>query len=159
MTTIFDHHHLRPPLPSSTTTTFFNHHHHCDDYALLSVPLPVNTSVTWSHKCSHSHPRRNSTFSQRKRRHNREEIWDPKLDRGSIVSFYFFIIFTHIWINLYSNGLHVSHGGPLHYTIFAFVKRGGALHQRWAMHVDEDGFSTYVASRKRKIYWGDITRL
>ena len=27
------------------------------------------------------------------------------------------------------------------------------------MHVNEDGSSTYVASRKRRIFWGDIKRL
>jgi hypothetical protein len=74
-----------------------------------------------------------------------------------------FLIFNYLYtyeILLYSQGLHVSRGGgPLHYTVFGFYERRRALRQSWAMHVDKDGTSTYVPSKKQRIFWQDITHL
>ena len=36
---------------------------------------------------------------------------------------------------------------------------GGSLEQRWAMHINEDGSSSYIGSKKRRISWEDITQL
>lgn len=69
-------------------------------------------------------------------------------------------LFTYLYtseIHIYSNGLHVSYGGPLHYTVFGFSEQGGALKQQWAMHINENGSSSYVRSKKRCIFWEDIS--
>ena len=62
-------------------------------------------------------------------------------------------------IHLYSNAVHISRGGPPHYTVFGFSERRGGLEQGWAMHVDEEGSSSYNRSKKRYISWKDITHL
>jgi hypothetical protein len=78
---------------------------------------------------------------------------------GRIVSCFFFCL-CNSKVILYSNGLHVpEEGGPLHYTVFGFCELGGTLKQRWAMHIDEDGTSSCVFSKKRCISWEDITPL
>ena len=72
----------------------------------------------------------------------------------------FFFCLCNSKVILYSNGLHVPEGGgPLHYTIFGFCELGGTLKQRWAMHIDEDGTSSCVFSKKRRISWEDIIPL
>lgn len=78
------------------------------------------------------------------------------MGRSPVVSFFF--PYLHLLKLLYSGGLHRSiYGGPLHYTVFGFCEHGGALKQRWAMHIDDDGSSKYVGSTKRVISWKDIT--
>jgi hypothetical protein len=72
---------------------------------------------------------------------------------------FLFLYLCNSEILLYSNGLHVSKGGPLHYTVFGFCELGGELKQRWAMHIAVDGSSSCVCSRKRRISLEDITRL
>ena len=47
----------------------------------------------------------------------------------------------------------------LHYTAFGFYEQSGALKQRWAIHIYEDGLSSWVPSRRRCIARSDITRL
>ena len=61
----------------------------------------------------------------------------------------------------YSAGLHISHGGALHYTSFGFQQEGNALSERWSMHIAEDGTSSYLpaADNRRVILWGDIEHL
>ena len=74
--------------------------------------------------------------------------------------FLFLYIFTLLKSeSVYSNGLHTSNGGPPHYTIFGFSGREGALEQHWAIHLNEDGSSSCVRSRRRIIFWEEITKL
>jgi hypothetical protein len=78
---------------------------------------------------------------------------------SSCSKFYLFSIIFTLLIRLYSAGLHYSLNNPLHYTVFGFCQEGDDLQQRWSMHVNEDGSSSYRRGTKRRISYKDITHL
>jgi len=68
-------------------------------------------------------------------------------------------LLSHGWVVVIYQGLHISYGGTLHYTIFGFCKGKGALKQKWAMHVNWDGSSSFNRSKRRCISQRDIRPL
>ena len=90
---------------------------------------------------------------------NRGGIWNSELGCSFVVSRLFISKILDRLYSKNSEGLHYSNNNPRHYTIFGFCEVGGALQQEWSMHANEDGSSSYIASRKRRIAWDGIKYL
>jgi len=74
-----------------------------------------------------------------------------------VVSFFILLYVYSTKMYSYSGALHTSYkGGKNHYTVFGFYEGGGELKQIWAMHINEDGSSTIVSSKKRMIFWSEV---
>ena len=88
---------------------------------------------------------------------DREGFWDRELGCSAIVSCFFSYLFTFLK-SIYTVMGYIYRIMEARSTTRCSVSasRGGALKQRWAMHINDNGYSTYVISRKRMVSWEDI---